>query len=85
MIADLESILIGNSRLKLKRSLDKNPDFQFFRSGQYDSKLSMAPLNDVDIERSFSDLKNIFTARRTSFKPENLEKYLTYLFLSYDT
>ena len=37
----------------------------------------MAPLNDVDIERSFSDLKNIFTLRRTSFKPQNLEKYLT--------
>ena len=35
-----------------------------------------APLTSVDVERSFSCLKNVFRDRRHNFKETNLEKYI---------
>lgn len=38
--------------------------------------LKYAPMTSCDVERSFSIYKNILADNRTSFKPENLEKYI---------
>ena len=35
-----------------------------------------APLTSVDVERSFSSLKNVFSYRRHNFKETKLEKYI---------
>lgn len=38
--------------------------------------LKYAPMTSCDVERSFSIYKNILRDNRTSFTPENLEKYM---------
>jgi hypothetical protein len=38
--------------------------------------MKFAPLTSCDVERSFSIYKNILADNRTSFTPENLEKYI---------
>jgi hypothetical protein len=40
------------------------------------SAYKFAPVTSVDVERSFSIYKNILSDNRTSFSPENLEKYI---------
>jgi hypothetical protein len=35
-----------------------------------------APVTSVDVERSFSQFKNLFSDRRRSFSVQNIEKHL---------
>lgn len=63
---------------KLKASLDKNPSIDeifSFDSHETATNYSFAPLVSVDVERSFSQLKNILTDRRQSFTQENFKMY----------
>ena len=48
--------------------IDMNPDMI--------SALKFAPLQSCDVERTFSVYKSILAENRTSFTPENLEKYV---------
>lgn len=77
---------------KFKDVIKKNEGFQVLKkisnilSGNFDdsfeldpsiiTKFLYAPITSVDVERSFSNYKNILSDRRQSFHLENLEKHL---------
>lgn len=63
---------------KLQRLLLNNPDIDtIFNIESHESatNYSTAPLTSVDVERSFSILKNILTVRRQSFTEDNFKMY----------
>lgn len=63
---------------KLQSSLAMNPDFTNifnFNTLEEKKKYSHAPLVSVDVERSFSRLKTIFTSLRESFTEINFRNY----------
>lgn len=80
MVNSLKAELQGTPLEKLNSSLSKNPDLEKFVSGpssfEFQNMTEFAPLVSVDVERSFSVLKNVLTDKRTNFTPENLEKVL---------
>lgn len=73
-------------KAKLERSLAKNPSFEEIFSVESHAaaaKYSFAPLVSVDVERSFSLLKNILTDRRQRFTDENFKMYaISQLYIS---
>lgn len=80
LIVELRSELPDKYRYKLDSSLCKNPDFDtVFKNLSRDDRATTylyAPLTSVDVERSFSVLKWMFSDRRTRFAPENLKHYV---------
>lgn len=44
------------------------------------SSYTYAPLTSVDVERSFSDYKQLLTDHRTSFGQQNIEKHLVVMY-----
>lgn len=84
---------------KLKSVLDKNTGFVFLSkvgnvlSGVFDETVNVeaevlnhfkyAPITSVDVERTFSIYKHMYTDRRRNFLLENFEKHIiTYCFLN---
>lgn len=68
---------------RLGNILLKNPDLNYFMNfnemkiTEQEKCFSYVPLTSVDVERSFSKFKHIFSDQRRSMKIENLEMYLT--------
>lgn len=65
---------------KLDESLAKNPDYHdIFGLETHEEywNYTFAPLTSVDVERSFSQMKNILTDKRTSFTDENFIMFAT--------
>jgi len=63
----------------LESSISKIPDLKrFFENKNLEFKLkaTYAPLTSVDVERSFSRLKNILTDDRHKLTPDNMEKLI---------
>jgi hypothetical protein len=72
----IESKLKGKALDKFKKSLNKNPDFdKFTNSDVYDFKLKtkFAPLVSVDVERSFSQYKEILSDKRQNMTQTTIE------------
>lgn len=66
----------------LTTSLNKNPDILFFinfnqlRATKKEKIYSYVPLNSVEVERSFSAYRKLYSDQRKSFKTENLRMLL---------
>jgi len=61
---------------KLKSSLAKNPDINYFKSNDILHDYKYAPLTNSACERSFSRLNNMLTDLRLGMTPPNIQKYL---------
>jgi hypothetical protein len=75
-----------NALEKLNKSIGKNPDLITITSqNDFEHKLKTlyAPLDSIDVERSFSKYKQLLTDRRTGFTQENIEKMLVIQFNSF--
>lgn len=78
LIDDIREDLPDEFKTKLDDCLRKNPDYEtIFKqsSHEFNLKYLYAPLTSVEVERSFSQLKNILTERRNHFLPKNLMQY----------
>jgi len=79
IVLQVKEKLKGCVLTKFESCLVKNPDLVAFVSNtqtfDHKSKIVYAPLNSVDVERSFSRYKNILRDNRTAFTTERLEKY----------
>ncbi len=75
-----------NALEKLNKSIGENPDLiTFTNQNDFEHKLKTlyAPLDSIDIERSFSKYKQLLTDRRTGFTQENIKKMLVIQFNSF--
>jgi len=61
---------------KLKSSLAKNPDIDYFKSNDILNEYKYAQLTNSSCERSFSRLNNMLTDLRLKMTPSNIQKYL---------
>jgi len=61
---------------KLKSSLTKNPDINYFNSNNVSNVYKYAQLTTAPVERSFSRLNNMITDQRLGLTKANIEKYL---------
>ena len=72
--------LTDHALKKLTSSIGKNKDLYPFTSKEQPKSflfnIKYAPLTSVEVERSFSALKNLLTDKRTSLSDENLEQLL---------
>lgn len=78
----MKSVLEKNSALKLMQQVngvlqgDKNSTLPQNMSPDDLTNLKYCPLSSVDVERSFSIFKLLFSDRRGSFSEENLRQSL---------
>lgn len=91
-LADAPGIVAKKAHTKLVQVLNKNPGFSTLKavanilSGTDVNackiptedlpRYKYAPVTTCEVERSFSNYKNILSDRRQNFTPENLEKYV---------
>lgn len=74
ILSTVKSKLSGDESTKLKKSLLKNPDVNFYRDLPVDYKIKadFAPMTSVDAKRSFSIYKYILSNRRHSLTQSNI-------------
>lgn len=65
---------------KINNILSGSLNEQVNLSPEIISKFKNAPITSCDVERSFSDYKNVLSDRRQNFKVKNLEKYIVTYF-----
>jgi len=79
MLKEVQTKLGDRYLEKLESSISKNPDLKRFfenKDLEFKVKTTYAPLTSVDVERSFSRLKNILTDDRHKLTPDNMEKLI---------
>lgn len=74
ILSSVENKLRGAVLLKLKSSLSKNPDVDFFEKLPVDQKIicNYVPMTSADVERSFSIYRYILSERRHRLTESNL-------------
>lgn len=83
VIDEVMRILPDRYQEKLKLSLKKNPGYdRLFTLVPLTgiNRYLHAPLTSVDVERAFSQFKNVLSDRRTCFTYENVKHYFTLLY-----
>lgn len=78
LIDSTREILTVDYQEKLDQSLGRNPDYQGLidlASSEGGDWCRYAPMTSVDVERAFSQFKNILTDRRICFTSLNLKHY----------
>ncbi|KAJ8978185.1 hypothetical protein NQ317_007988 [Molorchus minor] len=71
----METLLSKNPGLARLRNLYNNPVPEDLLT-EFKEYFAHAPITSIDVERSFSLYKNIFTPRRTSFQERTVETHL---------
>jgi hypothetical protein len=70
--------LNGFAKEKLQKCLSKNPDYKIFCYNddfEHRKITEFAPIVSVDVERSFSQYKNLLSDNRQRFNQENIRMY----------
>ncbi len=86
IVEEIKSKLSGYAKAKFKNCLEKNPGYNDFITNQdFEHKkiIKFAPLVSIEVERSFSQYKNLLGDNKQRFTPENLIMYHTIQFNSF--
>ena len=76
IVTSISDQIEGFAKDKLEASLAKNPDVVLFATTtdlEFRVKTKFAPLVSVDVERSFSQYKEILSSRRQNLIFKNIE------------